>query len=448
MKKSTRRPWIVLFALLTLAAGCRDGNDSRRARTAAALSADPALRVLHASPDAPNVDVLVDGAAALTNVPFQAGSGYLSLPAGARRLQVAPTGTTTAVIDVQPTLEANKSYTAIAIGNVAAIEPLLLEDTRAPVPAGETRLRVVHAAPAVGLVDVYLSAPGASLAGLAPTLDDVPFKGATGQLTVPAGDYQVRITAGAGGAPVFDTGTITLPAGGDLCLAALEAKLGASPVTLIALTGDAAAPTLALADRRALVRVVHASPDAPDVDVLVDGGVALRNVPFRAASGYLELDQGSRRVQVNPTNTTTSVIDATLPLERTKSYTILAVDRVSRIGALALEDDRAAPAAGNVRVRLVHASPSAGNVDVYVTGPNDDLNVTAPTIAGFAFKASSPYLEVPAGTYRVRITLGGTKTVAIDTGPLSLAAGKVFTGIAVDPLPGQQSFAALLLADR
>src|SRR5262245_54902829 len=99
--KRTDRPLLITLALLTLAAGCNDSRSSRDRRTAAAAAAaQPTLRVLHASPDAPNVDVLVDGAVALSNVPFQAGSGYLPLPAGPHRLQVAPAGTTTAVIDV------------------------------------------------------------------------------------------------------------------------------------------------------------------------------------------------------------------------------------------------------------------------------------------------------------------------------------------------------------
>jgi hypothetical protein len=440
---------VVLLATFTALSGCnsdRDGNRVRGAQPGATATA--ALRLLHASPDAPNVDVSVDGAVALANVPYEAGAGYLDLPAGPRRLQVSPAGTTTAVIDVTPDLGAGRKYTALAINRVAALEPLLLEDDATPIAATDVRLRVVHAAPGVGLVDVYVTAPGADLSTATPTLDDVAFKTASGQLTIPAGTYQVRLTLGAGGAAVYDSGPVALPGGADLCISALETSQGASPVTLVALTGDPAAPTLELTDRRAFVRVVHASPDAPNVDVLVDGAVALSGVPFRAASGYLEVDGGGRRVQVNPANTTTSVIDATLPLDATRAYTVLAVDRVSMIGALVLQDDRSAPAAGNVKVRLVHAAPSAGLVDIYVTAPDASLASAAPTLAGVDFKDASGYLEVPAGSYRVRITLAGTKTVAIDTGALALAAGTVATGVAVDPLPNTSAFGALLLTDR
>ncbi len=39
----------------------------------------PQLRALHASPDAPPVNMLVDGAPALTNVDYTQGSGFLAL---------------------------------------------------------------------------------------------------------------------------------------------------------------------------------------------------------------------------------------------------------------------------------------------------------------------------------------------------------------------------------
>lgn len=50
------------------------------------------VRVAHLSPDAPAVDVYVDGAAVLEDVPFGAVSDYLELPAGSHTIEVAPAG--------------------------------------------------------------------------------------------------------------------------------------------------------------------------------------------------------------------------------------------------------------------------------------------------------------------------------------------------------------------
>ena len=50
------------------------------------------LRVIHASPDAPNVDVFVGGNRVLANVPFRAASEYLTVPVGGYGVEVRVAG--------------------------------------------------------------------------------------------------------------------------------------------------------------------------------------------------------------------------------------------------------------------------------------------------------------------------------------------------------------------
>ena len=198
----------------------------------------------------------------------------------------------------------------------------------------------------------------------------------------------------------------------------------------------------------ASVRVVHASPDAPNVDVLVDNTAALTNVAYKVASNYLAVPSGSRNLKVRATGTSTVVIDQTATLNQGAFYTVLATGRVASIAPVVLTDDQTSPASGNIRLRLVHASPTAGNVDIYVTTPTADLATAAATLSNVAFRASSSYLEVPAGTYRVRITPAGTKTVAIDVNNVALTAGQVRTAVAVDAVGGGAPLGAILLADK
>jgi len=196
------------------------------------------------------------------------------------------------------------------------------------------------------------------------------------------------------------------------------------------------------------VRVVHASPDAPNVDVLVDGTVVLTNVPYQAASAYLAVPAGTRNFQVRATGTTTTVINADVPLTAGTYYTVMATGPVASIQPLVLSDDLTNPAAGKVKVQLVHAAPSAPTVDIYVTAPGADISMMAPTLTAVPFRGYSTYLEVPAGTYQVRITPTGTKTVALDTGDLPLAAGQIRTGVALDAVGGGAPFGAIVLADK
>jgi hypothetical protein len=197
----------------------------------------------------------------------------------------------------------------------------------------------------------------------------------------------------------------------------------------------------------ARVRVVHASPDAPDVDVLLDDAVVLSDVPYLAASEYLEAPAGEHNVKVNAAGTTTTVIDEDVTLVDGTDYTVIASDLVAALTPIVLEDDNSTPAAGNVRVRAIHGAPSAPAVDVYVTAPGADLEAATPVLTGVEFGDVADYLEVPAGDYQVRVTPAGTKVVAIDSGTLTLVSGQVRTAIAVDAPGGGAPFDLLVLAD-
>lgn len=197
----------------------------------------------------------------------------------------------------------------------------------------------------------------------------------------------------------------------------------------------------------AALRVVHASPDAPNVDVLVDGGAVLTNVPFGAASDYLEVNPDRYQVQVVPAGATTPVvIDASLTLNPGGSYTVLATGELAEIAPLVLGDDRSEPAAGQVKIRVVHAAPAAAGVDVYATAPGADINTATPVLVNVPFRGVSGYLAVPAGEYQLRVTPTGTKTVAINA-TVDLMAGQVRTVVALDAVGGGAPLTAIVLED-
>ena len=197
----------------------------------------------------------------------------------------------------------------------------------------------------------------------------------------------------------------------------------------------------------ARVRVVHASPDAPSVDVLLDDAEVLSDVPYLASSAYLATSAGDHNLKVNAAGTATTAIDADVTLADGTDYTVIASDLVAAITPIVLADDNTAPAAGNARVRAIHGAPSAPAVDIYVTAPGVDLGAATPVLTGVAFGDVADYLEVPAGEYQVRVAPAGTKTVAIDSGALTLESGQVRTAIAVDAPGGGAPFDLLVLAD-
>ncbi len=179
----------------------------------------------------------------------------------------------------------------------------------------------------------------------------------------------------------------------------------------------------------AKVRVVHASPDAPAVDVIVNGNRALTNVPFFAASAYLDLPAGSYDIQVVPAGATSPVvIDAKgVRIEAGKAYTIAATGKLADIKPTILMDDLTAPAAGKAHVRVIHFSPDAPAVDIKVAG--------GPTlISNLAFPNASNYLPVDAGSYDLQVTPAGGDAVVLDLRGTRLETGKIYDVFAVGEL--------------
>ena len=429
-----RKGFVLTATLLTLIAvltGCSDDNNNP-----IIPPNEASIRVLHGSPDAPNVDVLVDGQPVLTDVPYKTASQFLSILAGTRNIKVNVAGTSTSVIDADIDFATDSLKTIIATNFAAQIEALILDDEGTPPSGNLLRIRVVHSSPSAPPVDVYVTAPGADINSATPTLSNVPFKTNSDFLEIPEGDYQIRITATGSKNPVYDSGTVPLNAGSILTAVAVDATGGASPVTLIVLTNDPATPSVEITDNRSRLRAVHASPDAPEVDILVDNTVVLGNVAFKEFLDYTAVPAGARNVKVNVANTPTSVIDVTPTLAGGTDYTVLAVNFVAGIEPLLLTDDNRSPTPGNARVRVVHASPDAPSVDVLV----DDAVV----LTNVAFKEFSDYLEVTAGARNFKVNAAGTTTTVIDVTP-TLADGSVYTVVALNNLANIEP---LLLLDK
>jgi LPXTG-motif cell wall-anchored protein len=176
----------------------------------------------------------------------------------------------------------------------------------------------------------------------------------------------------------------------------------------------------------AMVRVIHASPDAPAVDVFVDGNAVLTNVTFPAVSNYLEVPAGPHAIAVAPAGqgVAAAVITANPTLAAGSAYTVAAVGQLANIQGQIYNDNLAAPAAGKAHVRVIHASPDAPAVDVKVAG--------GPTLlSGLAFPNASDYLPVDAGSYNLQVTPAGASDVVIDLPNTSLQAGTIYDVVAV-----------------
>lgn len=201
--------------------------------------------------------------------------------------------------------------------------------------------------------------------------------------------------------------------------------------------GVGSSSALAQAD----VRVVHASPDAPNVDVLVNNSIAFANLPFTGATSYASLPAGNYNFKVVPAGLPAPVvINADAMLMNNVDYTVAAVNTLGAIEPLILIDNNTL-VADKARVRFVHASPDAPAVDIALKGG-------AVLFGNVSFKGVGDYLAVGAGLYDFEVRLAGTSTVVLDVPGVLLANNAVYTVWAMGQVtPGGKPLQAVLTTD-
>jgi hypothetical protein len=205
----------------------------------------------------------------------------------------------------------------------------------------------------------------------------------------------------------------------------------------------------ALAAGTADVRVLHASPDAPAVDVYLDDNKvdALTNVPFGTISDYLAVPAGKHNVKVYATGTTSSpVIDADVTVAGGSAYTIAATGALADITAQVLKDDPS-PTAKSAKVRVIHFSADAPAVDIATKGSS----VGDAIVKGLTYPNATDYLALPGGTYDLEVRLAGETTVALALDNAKVQNGKAYSvfaiGSAASPALGGNALQAVVAVD-
>lgn len=438
------------FALV----GCDDDSDSST-QVELEETQYSYLRVYHAADDAPQVNVLLDGQTALSGVDYGVSSGAVMIESGDHRVQIdailADGSTLTVLEETTLNLEQQMEYNIVATGKAGLIgsgdrlefgPQIIARSTMTPDSA---RVQVMHASADAPEVDVFITEPGADLSMATPFADNVSYPMATSAVEVSAGDYQIRITSPTDASTVyFDSGTVTLPEGGDWFAAAItNTGVGESPVSLLVDTGSA---SLLVQDEGtgAELRVVHTISDAPGVDVWVnasapDDSSPLFNLAYGESTDYLALDGGVYEfaVSVNGSDPVTVVDALSLSgeLMAGSAYTALAIGNLSdgdeNDKLLLVMDENTRRVATEAKLRAIHASTLAGNVDIYLSA-DTSISSDDTLIAGVPYEADTGVLSVTPGMAYIIVTATGDTSPAIGPAALPLDAGTLTTLVALD----------------
>jgi len=187
----------------------------------------------------------------------------------------------------------------------------------------------------------------------------------------------------------------------------------------------------------ATIQVVHGSSNAPEVNVTAGGDVVYAAVDYKESPLPISVDAGTTLDigvdAILPGGDTVTVLELPNQLfEGDLIYTVFAAGNVGDEGDTALQlipvtRSKNFVPSDTVRVTALHAAAGAPEVDIYVTDPGTDLTTVDPINAegpvAFGDDPLGP-LPIPAGEYRIRITVAGSKTaVAFDSGTVTLEGG-------------------------
>ena len=168
------------------------------------------------------------------------------------------------------------------------------------------------------------------------------------------------------------------------------------------------------------VRVVHASPDAPAIDILVDGQPLAQGVAFGSASEYAALSPGDHQVQVVPTDGGAPIIDQTATFDGWTSNILAVVGQLANIQLLTNTVDISEIDAGQARLRVVNAVPDAPAIDMGVSGTDD------PMVDGVQFPNPSDYQNVNPGTYDLDVRNSDSGETLLAAPGIQIEAGQVY----------------------
>jgi hypothetical protein len=254
---------------------------------------------------------------------------------------------------------------------------------------------------------------------------NVAFKGYKDYIEVDGGAYTFAVTPAASTTEVFIFEPITVQNGSVYTVVAQGTLNAADMYDFTARvfvdnsSGDASVDLVAA---QAKVMTVHASPDAPAVNLVIDNATAGTGLTFPNATGYLHVPAGARNVKVAVTaNPSLVAIEANLNLMPGGDYSIFAVDNLSNIAPLVIADDLTSPASGKAHVRFLHLSPNAPAVDIAVAGGGPVV------FSNYEFKEYSSFTPLNAGTYNLEVRLAGANTVVLPLPGIVLQDGTIYT---------------------
>ena len=189
-------------------------------------------------------------------------------------------------------------------------------------------------------------------------------------------------------------------------------------------------------DKSAYVRVVHASPDAPAVDVFLDGKQTVDGAAFKAVTSFGDVPAGKHSVLVTVHGDKKEVLKQEFDLKAGTYYTVAATGLLKDIKLTAFTASSMMMSKSKAKINVYHLSPGSPNVDALAVDMKN-----AKIVSNLAYGKMVTKLVNPMGVNINIVPAGKMTPVVKNLSGVSIAAGKSYSIFAMGTLDGKDAMA-------
>lgn len=190
----------------------------------------------------------------------------------------------------------------------------------------------------------------------------------------------------------------------------------------------------------ACIRWLHASPDAPAVDVYANGSQLMANFTFGQLTEYACVSPGMYRLTVYPAGTTTGpLIDTTLNITMRMNATLAITGMLQNISLLVIPEPPVFLNYANALIRAVQLSPDVAGLDIAANGTVLFQNV--------GFGTTTDYASLVPGSYTIELRDPATGQALLSAPGVAVNPGKAYTAFVLGLAAGTPPLQLIVAVD-
>ena len=189
------------------------------------------------------------------------------------------------------------------------------------------------------------------------------------------------------------------------------------------------------------VRIIHAVPNAPNIDVYVNGSLLINNLSFSKISKYLTLTSNEYEFQIFISGTYDKpLLTQTIPLIANANYTISVVTLADNLFLFRLKDSNIPFNKSQTFLRFINLSSNAPLLSLSLPNGISLFNEAE-------YLETTGYYQLSSGIYNFEVILGSADIAKKYIKNLTLNNGKFYTIYIIGLFNGKPPSGYLLTDD-